>query len=521
MLISFLTITPAVQATGPHAVKGTLYINNEIPNDPPYDFKEITVKLIFPSNATYDETIYEFDLYNDNTNYNIGFFGHEEETANIKVEYYGQIIIPDDNQTVTINTDAGYIIDLHITAPEIDTEPPTKVTGLTVTDAKDGKLNLKWNTATDNIAIDHYNIYRDGTLLTTTTTTNYQDTGLTNGQTYCYQISATDTSGNEGEKSDQKCATPTKTTPSPGPSPGPSSTNTPPTADIGGPYQGVPNEEITLDASSSTDPDGTITSYEWDLNNDGQYDDATGVTTTYTWNTPGEYTIKLKVTDNDGATDTDTTTVTILKQNNPPTNLVVTGETNGKTNTTYTYTFTATDPDNDTMTYNIDWDDGTNTSAENLANSTTYETNHSWNTYGIYKITFTATDQDNATTTTTYTVYIDIHMINGLNGYLIDENSDGIYDLFHNNTNGNNTAVEQQTNGKYLIDDDGDGNWDYIYDPSTDTLEKYTEPKTEDNTVWYYLLAIIIIPVLLILFFLLSKRKEKEEEKSKKPKNKK
>ncbi|RKX96114.1 MAG: hypothetical protein DRP55_09995 [Spirochaetes bacterium] len=261
MLISFLTITPAVQATGPHAVKGTLYINNEIPNDPPYDFKEITVKLIFPSNATYDETIYEFDLYNDNTNYNIGFFGHEEETANIKVEYYGQIIIPNDNQTVTINTDAGYIIDLHITAPEIDTEPPTKVTGLTITDAKDGKLNLKWNTATDNIAIDHYNIYRDGTLLTTTTTTNYQDTGLTNGQTYCYQISATDTSGNEGEKSDQKCATPTKTTPS----------NNPPDKPIN-PNPENNSENVSTNPEISiyvTDPDNdTLTVHFFNASND-------------------------------------------------------------------------------------------------------------------------------------------------------------------------------------------------------------------------------------------------------------
>ena len=42
-----------------------------------------------------------------------------------------------------------------------DDENPSKVTGLKVSDAKDGKLSLSWDTATDNTAISYYNIYRD------------------------------------------------------------------------------------------------------------------------------------------------------------------------------------------------------------------------------------------------------------------------------------------------------------------------------------------------------------------------
>jgi hypothetical protein len=91
----------------------------------------------------------------------------------------------------------------------IDDVNPSKVTGPIVTDAKDGKLNLEWNLATDNVAVDFYNIYRDGSLLNTEESTTYQDTDLNNNQEYCYEISAVDTSANEGEKSDERCGIPT------------------------------------------------------------------------------------------------------------------------------------------------------------------------------------------------------------------------------------------------------------------------------------------------------------------------
>ncbi len=90
-----------------------------------------------------------------------------------------------------------------------DTQLPSQVNGLTVINARDGKLNLSWDTATDNVAVDHYKIYRDNVFLLNRTTTSYQDTGLTNDVTYAYQVSAVDTSGNEGTKSDPGSGTPT------------------------------------------------------------------------------------------------------------------------------------------------------------------------------------------------------------------------------------------------------------------------------------------------------------------------
>lgn len=67
-------------------------------------------------------------------------------------------------------------------------------------------------------------------------------------------------------------------------------------------------EQVEFDASGSSDPDGSIASYEWDF---GDGSTATGQTVTHTFNTDDRYTVTLTVTDDAGATATDTTTVTV------------------------------------------------------------------------------------------------------------------------------------------------------------------------------------------------------------------
>ncbi len=65
------------------------------------------------------------------------------------------------------------------------------------------------------------------------------------------------------------------------------------------------DEEYTVTASGSNDPDGTIEVYEWDID----YDGVTFTPTVFTedvnvqWDTPGQYSIMLRVEDNDGAED--------------------------------------------------------------------------------------------------------------------------------------------------------------------------------------------------------------------------
>ncbi|WP_336023213.1 PKD domain-containing protein [Halobellus salinisoli] len=73
-------------------------------------------------------------------------------------------------------------------------------------------------------------------------------------------------------------------------------------------------ETVTFDASASTDSDGSIASYEWDF---GDGETATGETATNAYDSAGDYTVELTVTDDDGATDTVTETVTVSEPSEP------------------------------------------------------------------------------------------------------------------------------------------------------------------------------------------------------------
>jgi PKD repeat protein len=65
---------------------------------------------------------------------------------------------------------------------------------------------------------------------------------------------------------------------------------------------------VGLDASGSSDADGSIVSWDWDLGNGNS---GSGETASYTFNTPGTYTVTLTVTDNDGDTDTAQKTISV------------------------------------------------------------------------------------------------------------------------------------------------------------------------------------------------------------------
>lgn len=146
--------------------------------------------------------------------------------------------------------------------------------------------------------------------------------------------------------------------------------NTDPIADAGGAYNINEGDGIVLDGSASSDPDAylgdTIVSYEWDIDNDGQYDDATGVSPSLTWSQlsslglddDGSYTIGLRVTNNNGDIGTDTTTLSIA--NVVPT-IGVSGSNTTDEGATYTVTLgPVVDPGDDTISsYRINWGDGT------------------------------------------------------------------------------------------------------------------------------------------------------------------
>ena len=83
------------------------------------------------------------------------------------------------------------------------------------------------------------------------------------------------------------------------------SANQLPSADFSySPSEPQPDEEIKFDATLSSDPDGSIATYKWDWENDGSFDAVTSSATgTHSYPEEGIYTVKLKVIDDEGGTD--------------------------------------------------------------------------------------------------------------------------------------------------------------------------------------------------------------------------
>jgi hypothetical protein len=87
-------------------------------------------------------------------------------------------------------------------------------------------------------------------------------------------------------------------------------TNGPPIANAGLSQLVDKGDEASFDGTASSDMDGTIASYFWDF---GDGTNGTTAAVTHTYATTGTYLVKLMVTDNTGAMDTDMITVFVVE----------------------------------------------------------------------------------------------------------------------------------------------------------------------------------------------------------------
>ena len=94
-----------------------------------------------------------------------------------------------------------------------DTSAPAKPSAPLATNVTPTIIQLSWLPTTDNVGVAAYNLFRNGTLLTTTNSLSYNDLGLTPGETYSYTLTAFDASGNVSAVSPPLSAETTDTTP--------------------------------------------------------------------------------------------------------------------------------------------------------------------------------------------------------------------------------------------------------------------------------------------------------------------
>ena len=132
--------------------------------------------------------------------------------------------------------------------------------------------------------------------------------------------------------------------------------NDPPTANFTvSPASPKTLETVTFDSTSS-DSDGTIVSYGWELDGDNDFDDHLGQSATKVFSPGGTYPISLKVTDNDGASHVVTKNVVIA--NRLPTADFDFSPAAPKKNENVTFTSLASDPENriQTLAWDLDGD---------------------------------------------------------------------------------------------------------------------------------------------------------------------
>jgi len=186
------------------------------------------------------------------------------------------------------------------------------------------------------------------------------------------------------------------------------SQNMPPLAEAGGPYQGKEGTPIYLNGSASTDPDNAIVSYEWDLDADGLYDDATGATVNFSQPDDVVLTVGLRVTDEMGATATDTAVVTVA--NVAPKIVSITAPIDPiPVNTAINVSAAFTDAGVlDTHTAVWAWSGGPSSAGtvSETNGSGTVTGSYSHATPGIYTVTLTVTDDDGGVATATSTLLV-------------------------------------------------------------------------------------------------------------------
>lgn len=76
-----------------------------------------------------------------------------------------------------------------------------------------------------------------------------------------------------------------------------------PSAALVCPQSGTTGQALDFDGSGSSDPDGTLTAYLFEFD-DGDQQDSAQATASHLYESPGNYTVSLTVTDDNGATDT-------------------------------------------------------------------------------------------------------------------------------------------------------------------------------------------------------------------------
>jgi hypothetical protein len=340
--------------------------------------------------------------------------------------------------------------------------------------------------------------------------------------------------------------------------------NIPPNAFLKIPQQSYVNQTVVFDASESNDSDGFIKYYRWDFTNDGKWDTdfIEEATISHIYKINGNYSVRLQIKDNGGATDTAIKSISILplEEGKIPPIAVTNGPYSGIINQSIKFDASESyDSDGTISNYSWNFGDGEKCYVKIAT--------HAYNTSGTFAVTLLVVDNEGLIDKATTNAYIffndsdkdgwgdseenkygsdpydpEDYPLDTDNDYipdlidenddndglsdkieeklgsdpknksdvveikikysihfLIDTNKDGKSELFYNSRSGNATEVEYKGDGKYLLDENGDGKWDYIYDSTFGTISIYKE---DESSSFDLILIVIIIFICIFLIII-------------------
>jgi len=252
----------------------------------------------------------------------------------------------------------------------------------------------------------------------------------------------------------------------------------------------------------------------------------TAIVQTHHWSTPGTYQLRMKfkseqvpegVWSNSLALD-----ITTYASNDFPNKPILrTGKIQGIIGNEYTYSALTTDPNEYQVSYRFDYGNG------NLSEWTPYVPSETssyrsfiWKTPGEYSLRAQARNQYGLESVWSYPVRVNMKNTSEDNGTSVDIVflNDIYYQIiysssyngtFYNPSSGGSNDIKWNGGGVFLIDDDSDGRWEYLYVPTIGEIQPYQEHVIPQKNIfsdvpWFLLLIIVsiilgVVGVVLVL----------------------
>jgi len=211
------------------------------------------------------------------------------------------------------------------------------------------------------------------------------------------------------------------------------------------PLNPVVNQAITFNASSSYDPDGNITNYEWNF---GDGTNGSGNIITHSYSSAGKYSVTLTITDNSNTLNSTTKIITI-PDTTPPESITNLTNTTGQTWINWTWTNPPDVDFNYTMIYlNGVWQLNTSNPFYNVS-SLIPDTYYEISMHTVDKVGNINTTWVNQTTKTQAPFFKEI------SDHGVDIDSDGLYNYLTVDANVNIVTTETYTVEGALYDSNG------------------------------------------------------------------